>query len=333
MSVSFGWNTTLNYWNNERTAPYHITGVTLVDGAYRYRLNERQGNGVTAGTYTDTMVLFGRKVGSSVEPSAVRIYYAKVGSRDYIPVRYRGAGYLYDKVSGRLFGNQGTGSFAIGEDKRTARDYIQNGLVAMWDGIENAGWGVHDGDATVWKDLVGGVDAAKNGSVSFGVDFVSLAGGYFLVQEFAKSTFSNDYTIEVCLSRNESVTNAGVYSTNDDGLRSWISTYNGYYNFSGYVRRANVSVTNLLDVSDLKTFSVKADGSTAYSFKNGEQISSASVSTSSYSGSTPLYLFRLDRYSNFKGRGHCVRIYNRALTPAEIAANYDIDKSRFGLVG
>ena len=26
----------------------------------------------------------------------------------------------------------------------TAKDYAQNGLLAMWDGIENAGWGVHD---------------------------------------------------------------------------------------------------------------------------------------------------------------------------------------------
>ena len=38
----------------------------------------------------------------------------------------------------------------------TARDYVQDGLVAMWDGIENAGWGVHDPNATNWVDLVNG---------------------------------------------------------------------------------------------------------------------------------------------------------------------------------
>ena len=32
----------------------------------------------------------------------------------------------------------------------TARDYVQDGLVAMWDGIENAGWGVHYYSDTVW---------------------------------------------------------------------------------------------------------------------------------------------------------------------------------------
>ena len=39
----------------------------------------------------------------------------------------------------------------------TARSYVQDGLVAMWDGIENAGWGVHDNNATNWVDLVNGI--------------------------------------------------------------------------------------------------------------------------------------------------------------------------------
>lgn len=36
---------------------------------------------------------------------------------DLIPVRKGQVGYLYDKVSGELFGNAGTGSFTIGPDK------------------------------------------------------------------------------------------------------------------------------------------------------------------------------------------------------------------------
>ena len=35
-------------------------------------------------------------------------------------------------------------------------NYVQDGLVACWDGIENAGKGVHDSEATVWTDIVGG---------------------------------------------------------------------------------------------------------------------------------------------------------------------------------
>ena len=36
---------------------------------------------------------------------------------DLIPVRKNGVGYMYDRVSGTLFGNSGTGAFTIGPDK------------------------------------------------------------------------------------------------------------------------------------------------------------------------------------------------------------------------
>ena len=42
----------------------------------------------------------------------------------------------------------------------TAKSYIQNGLVAHWDGIENAGYGLHDDTTNVWTDLKGFCDLA-----------------------------------------------------------------------------------------------------------------------------------------------------------------------------
>lgn len=35
---------------------------------------------------------------------------------DLIPVRIGDIGYMYDKVSGKLFGNEGTGEFILGPD-------------------------------------------------------------------------------------------------------------------------------------------------------------------------------------------------------------------------
>lgn len=37
--------------------------------------------------------------------------------RDFIPVRVGQVGYMYDRVSGELFGNSGTGNFILGNDK------------------------------------------------------------------------------------------------------------------------------------------------------------------------------------------------------------------------
>ena len=53
----------------------------------------------------------------SVKTSASQIWKSGVLVCDHIPVRVGDVGYLYDRVSGSLFGNSGTGAFIIGPDK------------------------------------------------------------------------------------------------------------------------------------------------------------------------------------------------------------------------
>ena len=60
-------------------------------------------------------------------------------------------------------------------DGVAASSYVQSGLVACWDGIENAGAGTHDADATVWKDIVGGYEFALTG-VTVDADRMTFAG-------------------------------------------------------------------------------------------------------------------------------------------------------------
>ena len=48
---------------------------------------------------------------------SVKLWRGSVFERDFIPVRVGNVGYMYDKVSGKLFGNAGTGSFILGPDK------------------------------------------------------------------------------------------------------------------------------------------------------------------------------------------------------------------------
>jgi len=48
---------------------------------------------------------------------ACQIYEGDTLVRDFIPVRKGTTGYMYDKVSGNLFGNSGTGDFILGNDK------------------------------------------------------------------------------------------------------------------------------------------------------------------------------------------------------------------------
>ena len=69
------------------------------------------------------ILLFGRNASGTVERiGSLRIYYFTLYDngvlvRNLIPVRVGTTGYLYDKVSGKLFGNAGTGELILGPDK------------------------------------------------------------------------------------------------------------------------------------------------------------------------------------------------------------------------
>lgn len=63
------------------------------------------------------LFIFGNQNGQG----AFILYYIKIYKdgylvRDFIPVRVGQVGYMYDKVSGQLFGNAGTGAFILGPD-------------------------------------------------------------------------------------------------------------------------------------------------------------------------------------------------------------------------
>ena len=65
--------------------------------------------------------LFGRNGSNPPHFGSYRIYSVKMWNVDTlvfdgIPVRKGTVGYMYDKVSGKLFGNQGTGEFILGTD-------------------------------------------------------------------------------------------------------------------------------------------------------------------------------------------------------------------------
>lgn len=79
----------------------------------------------TTATFTSTqnVTLFGLNNGGSQIVAAVKIgpTYLTDGTNtvDLIPVRVGQVGYMYDRVSGELFGNAGTGAFILGNDKNT----------------------------------------------------------------------------------------------------------------------------------------------------------------------------------------------------------------------
>lgn len=77
-------------------------------------------------TGQSSMFIFARRTAGTPFCGTWRIFRAKISEagvlvRDFIPVRVgsgsSAVGYLYDRVSGNLFGNAGTGAFIVGPDK------------------------------------------------------------------------------------------------------------------------------------------------------------------------------------------------------------------------
>ena len=59
----------------------------------------------------------------------------------------------------------------IDSQKYTAKDYIQDDLVAIWDGIENAGWNQHVDSTNIWTDLIGGFQMMTGQQGGIDLDF------------------------------------------------------------------------------------------------------------------------------------------------------------------
>lgn len=89
----------------------------LVDGKTVYN----GGNYFASHEYT--LLLFTIRSGNTIyKGSSARVFYLEIYDdgvlvRDFVPVRVGTVGYMYDRVSGQLFSNAGTGAFVIGPDK------------------------------------------------------------------------------------------------------------------------------------------------------------------------------------------------------------------------
>lgn len=211
--------------------------------------------------------------------------------------------------------------------------YVTDGLVAMWDGEWNAGGGVHDANATVWKDLVGTTDITlsrttvgddyiyfpKGSNNGYGTaDFPTSYGAIEIV--LSKSINYNNSAYECCIISIGSVySGLGICAPKDDvtdtydaGEAPYITIQDGEL-FSVSLNKSGVATTEIAKNGVIGSVGIKTKGS-RYSI--GSQCLNGGASGGLRS--SEMYI-------------KSIRIYSRTLTAAEIAANYVVDKARFNL--
>ena len=219
----------------------------------------------------------------------------------------------------------------------TARDYVQYGLIAMWDGIENAGWGKHDPSATVWKDLVGTRDLKSS---EVGCNYTIYSAGNDNLSQFLK--YDGDITL---CARVEFVgvswqdwcyfglgtdvgTSKGLAIAGNNAFR--VRVQDGYYSpsWSVDVVIPNATAGKAYSIAIVFHFATKSFDV----YSDGVYISSADVPNWNIDPDVYQVFSFGARYDNRRcGKRFNGFVYSRALTSAEISHNYATDKARFNL--
>lgn len=231
----------------------------------------------------------------------------------------------------------------------TTWDYVQDGLVAMWDGIENAGRGVHDANTATWKNLAGAAYDFTVESAATWQDNALLTNPNFSSPACSCSSqipYESVVTMEVAFSFTDAASANRIeiaqlaslfefqpgkmrlvrglaYYNNFNGLYGWFVQQQYYAPDVGPISSGGYSVSVKYNGSS-QPLSVVVNGvskNTQFHEKGGHAGMSRSkmVIGSSETG------------NGFYGKVYSVRLYNRALSVSEVAANYAIDKARFKL--
>jgi hypothetical protein len=225
---------------------------------------------------------------------------------------------------------------AAGAKGPSAKDYVQDGLVAMWDVVENISLGESDHSRPYVYNI------APNGPV-FTINNVTFdeATMSYSTPSSSSHTKIDPALVNGFVNRNctvEFLTAEANASANGWGAAA-AQTVDGFaYVFvsvgknSLWVSKDGTQRFDTLDPTDKRHSSIVISGNTMSSYCGGVFDKSATFLSQGYQYVTQFGFLSIPRYNVSRASGmRCFRLYNRALTAEEIAHNYEIDKARFGL--
>lgn len=230
-----------------------------------------------------------------------------------------------------------------------ATSYIQDGLIAQWDGIENAGRNKHSDDIDSWVDLIGNIGDLPLNKNRCVINRNNVEQTSFLpmIDSSVSSSLlpQGAITIEVCARINEFNPNVGgtyyfpaLFSLGVDSSDlqfSWnkvegqsmafrfrlntLGTFyaNGEWNLTGAIE--TFFATDIGDTASPFTSIARIDGTYSNSSTYNSRYTRNSIKTKS-----------LREGTGIKANYHRIMIYNRSLSIDEHNFNTHIDKERFG---
>lgn len=213
------------------------------------------------------------------------------------------------------------------------------GLYICYDAILNTRAG-HNGSVTVWEDLSGNkIDATMDGSIVWHDNYLegTTTNHPRIYIDGEDLTTRDAFTIEFVTRITQGLGNYEGYlhTDKDSSWRQVFGTNTGRYALRYGSSNANyksVGQDSGLLTNQLMTLSFTYTGSNLYAYINGSRKASTSGAIPAMSGITRTYLYsNPEGGSGYVPRGYIYgfRFYEKALSDAEILANYQVDASRF----
>ena len=219
-----------------------------------------------------------------------------------------------------------------GVNAASTADYVQDGLMEFWDGINNTGNGTHDPNATVWKSLV-------SGGQDLTIDAGVWTDGNCLSNDALRAAYASNnkkvaYVTGEFAIRNDQPTGGNLFvfmAGQPDEFRRVLVLSEGHTKF--YDRVVNGSTTEsgrfaaaTSKTTGFHTYSVAVRGA---AYMDGVQKPVLDEKTGWGAGSG-LYLGSNGNANRiFHGRYYSIRLYDRALTADEAKRNSIVDNVRF----
>lgn len=215
----------------------------------------------------------------------------------------------------------------------TAADYVQDGLIAMWDGIENAGWGVNDKSVRYLQELVGGtrtittnayrVWSAAGDSLEVPADAPNNAAAY--VNNIISSTVvTNAQTVEIVAYKTADDYNSSTNAIATFPLWWCNSSYNGFA----------IGIGKDVEVGKRLYCAIYVDNTNKAKYVSTAKRSGSGIygQNGGYTWTNNLRIFsKVQNNVGFHAGICAIRIYSRLLTAEELDHNCDLDRARFKL--
>ena len=217
-----------------------------------------------------------------------------------------------------------------GNDSNTPT-YVSDGLILHYDAINNTGNG-HSNNTTTWKDLSGnGNDGIVTGG-NWGDSYLRFTSS--TEQNGVKTNrnfpidFSNTFNIVFKLSSVNSVEALfGSRASISDGMMLFNYSTNDNLSLDTKGSNTRIALGDRLSANTIYDISITFSGTTCKLYVNGQL-----TNTETFTDATinfPLTVFTAGTRSNSLGDIYSVKVYNRALTDAEIQQNHYIDSQTY----